>query len=78
MIFGERHLPSWFKTLGFPRDGGFGGVHLGGHSSRDTLAYGEMHIPEDEEKEGIPTSLLIGSKGGFPVEPFQLKVSSTW
>ena len=50
---------------------------MGGHPAGHTLAYGEMHSPDDDDEDITATFLLIGSKGVFSVEPFQLKSSST-
>ena len=51
---------------------------MGGHSARYILAYGEIHSLDDDDEDVIATFLLIGSKGAFSVEPFQLKDQSTW
>ena len=37
-----------------------------------------MHSPDGDEEVVTTTSLLIESEGEFSVEPFQLKVQSTW
>ena len=50
---------------------------MGGHPTRHTSAYGETHSPDDDGEDVTTTFLLIGSKGEFSVEPFQLKSSST-
>ena len=50
---------------------------MGGHPAGHTSTYGEMHSPDDDGEDVITTFLLIGSKGAFSVEPFQLKSLST-
>ena len=50
---------------------------MGGHTIGYIVVYGEMHSPDGDREDVIATSLLFGGEGEFPVEPFQLKVSST-
>ena len=51
---------------------------MGGHPTGHISAYREMHSLDGDREDVTATFLLIGSEGEFPVEPFQLKISSTW
>ena len=51
---------------------------MGGHPTGHISAYREMHSLDGDREDVTATSLLFGGEGGFPVEPFQLKVPSAW